>query len=140
MSLVLFNSVPTGAIETLFDDQPWFKGADLGRYLGIFDIARNFKDVKATPRLEIMKQCQPLPLGKRKNSHDALVNVGCALEIVVRSNKPKAVALVKWLGKKGVEKLQEEHQHDIKEHQRTITERDNVIEEKDSVIALLNDN
>ena len=29
--------VPAGAIETLFDDQnkPWFKRADLGRYLGI---------------------------------------------------------------------------------------------------------
>ena len=46
MSLALFNSVPAGAIETVFDDQnqPWFKRADLGRYLGIVDIARNFKD------------------------------------------------------------------------------------------------
>ena len=41
MSLGLFNSVPAGVIETLFDDQnqPWFKRADLGRYLGILDIA-----------------------------------------------------------------------------------------------------
>ena len=37
MSLALFNAVPAGAIETLFDDQnqPWFKRADMGRYLGI---------------------------------------------------------------------------------------------------------
>ena len=37
MSLALFTSVPAGAIETLFDDQnqPWFKRADFGRYLGI---------------------------------------------------------------------------------------------------------
>ena len=34
--LVLFEAVPAGAIETLFDDQNqlWFKRADLGRYLG----------------------------------------------------------------------------------------------------------
>ena len=78
MSLALFNSVPAGAIETLFNDQnqPWFKRADLGRYLGILDIARNFKDIKTTSRLEIMGQEQSLPLGKRKNSHDAFVNLG----------------------------------------------------------------
>ena len=63
MSLALFNSVPAGAIETLFDDQnqPWFKRADLGRYLGIVDIARNFKDIKTTSRLEITGQCRPPP-------------------------------------------------------------------------------
>ena len=35
--LVLFEAVAAGAIETLFYDQnqPWFKHADLGRYLGI---------------------------------------------------------------------------------------------------------
>ena len=43
-----------------------------------------------------------------------------------RSKKPKAVALVKWLSKKGVEKkMQEQHQQ--------------AIEEKDTKIALLND-
>ena len=30
-----------------------------------------------------------------------------AIEIAVQSHKPKAVALVKWLSKKGVEKIQE---------------------------------
>ena len=40
--------------------------------------------------------------------------------MAVRSKKPKAVALVKWLTKKGIEKIQEEHQQ--------------VIEEKDSQI------
>ena len=84
-----------------------------------------------------MRQGQPLPLGKRKNPHDAFVNLDSALEIAVRSNKPKAVELVKWLAKKGVEKLQEEHQHDIKEHQRAITEHENVIEEKESAIAFV---
>ena len=61
--LVLFEAVPAGVIETLFDDQnqPCFKRAVLGRYLGIVDIARNLKDIKTTSRLEIMGQGQPLP-------------------------------------------------------------------------------
>ena len=54
-------------------------------------------------------------LGKRNNPHDAFVNIDSALEMVVRSRKPKAVALVKWLTKKGVEKLQEDHQKAIEE-------------------------
>ena len=53
------------------------------------------------------------------------MNVDAALEMVVRSKKPKPVALVKWLAKKGVEKLQEKHQIQT--------------EEKDAAIALLND-
>ena len=72
-----------------------------------------------------MGQEQFLPLGKRKNSHDAFVNLDSALETAVRSRNPRAIALVKWLGKKGVEKLQEEHQIQT--------------EEKDAAIALLND-
>ena len=124
--LFLFETVAAGAIETLFDDQnqPWFKRADLGRYLGILDIARNFKDIKTTPRLEIMGQGQPLPRsgmrGGGKNPHDAFVNLDSALEIAVRSRKPKVVALVKWLVKKGVEKLQEDHQKAIEERDTRI--------------------
>ena len=63
--------------------------------------------------------------GGSKNPHDAFVNLDSALEIAVRSRKPKAVALVKWLVKKGVEMLQEKHQIQT--------------EEKDAAIALLND-
>ena len=37
-----------------------------------------------------------------------------SIEMAVRSKKPKAVALVKWLTKKGVEKIQEERQQTIK--------------------------
>ena len=62
------------------------------------------------------------PSSMRGGLHDVFVNIDGALEIAVRSNKPKAVALVKWLSKKGVEKIQEIQ-----------------IEEKDAAIALLND-
>ena len=45
MGFELFQKVSAGAIETLFDEQnqPLFKRADLGKYLGIEDIRRNFK-------------------------------------------------------------------------------------------------
>ena len=68
----------------------------MGRYLGIVDIARNFKDIKTTSRPEIMGQEQPL--GKRKNSHDAFVNLDCVLEIVTKSRKPQLLELDKALG------------------------------------------
>ena len=54
MSLCLFNAVPVGAIETLFlDNQPWFKRADLGRYLGIAKIGDVYRDITTTSRHEI---------------------------------------------------------------------------------------
>ena len=120
--LVLFEAVAAGAIETLFDDQnqPCFKRADLGRHLGIADIRHMFKGIKTTSRLEIMGGVQNPSLGKRKNPHDAFVNLDDALEIAVRSRKPKAVALVKWLARKGVEKLQEDHQKAIEERDTRI--------------------
>ena len=53
------------------------------------------------------------------------VNLDAALKIVVRSKKPKAVELVKWLTRKGVEKVVEKKQR--------------AIDEKDMQIALLDD-
>ena len=49
MSLALFNAVPAGAIEVIFDinNQPWFKRADLGRYLGIIKIRDSFTNFQA---------------------------------------------------------------------------------------------
>ena len=58
MSLELFHKVPARAIETLFDEQnqPLFKRADLGKYVGIKVIKHNFKDFPlhyTRPRSEI---------------------------------------------------------------------------------------
>ena len=119
---VLFEAVAVGAVGTLFDDQnqPWFKRADLGRYLGIVDIRHMFKGIKTTSRLEIMGGVQNPSLGKRKNPHDAFVNLDSALEIAIGSRKPKALALIKWLAKKRVEKLQEDHQKAIEERDTRI--------------------
>ena len=96
--LVLFEAVAAGAIETPYDreNKPQFKKACLGWYLGILDIARNFKGIKTTSRIEIMGQGQPLPQSGMRgggiNPHDAFVNLDGALEIAVRSGFPKKVS------------------------------------------------
>ena len=101
-----------------------FKRADLGKYLGIRNIRDNFKEFSwhhAHPRSEIEGVGVTKTLGRAKNHHDIFINLDSAIEIAVRSKKPRAVALVKWLTKKGVEKIQEEHQ-------QAITGRDNQIQ------------
>ena len=129
MYLALFNSVPAGAIETLFDDrnQPWFKCADLGRYLGIVKVKNSIHIPShfMCKRQDIEGDCCTVSLGKRKTPHDAFVNLDDAIYIATNSKKEKAAALISWLVKKVVEKLQEEHQRQM--------------EEKDAAIALLND-
>ena len=119
MSLELFHKVPAGAIETLFDDQnqPLFKRADLGKYLGIEDIRHNFKDFPShyiCPRLDLEAGDRTPSLRKTNNPHEVFINLNGSLEMAVRSKKPKAVALIKWLTKKGIEKIREEHQQAIK--------------------------
>ena len=130
MDLELFHKVPAGAIEMLFDEQnqPSFKRADLRKYLGIEDIKNNFKDFSShytCPRSDLKGVGLIPSFGRTKNPHDIFINMDGSIEMAVRSKKPKAVGLVKWLTKKCMEKIQEEHQQ--------------AIEEKDATIALLSD-
>ena len=136
MLITLFNAVPAGAIEVLSDanDAPHFKRADLGRFLGIVDVRHNFKNIATKSRSEIAVRgggCTPSLL-QSQNDHDAFVDLEAALEIVVRSRKPKAVELTKWLTRKGVEKV-------VKDRQKAIEEKQKAIDEKDMQIALLDD-
>ena len=108
MSLSLFNTVPAGAIEVLSDAKgaPHFKRADLGRYLGLKCIAEMFRNVSTISRKLLSSGVDSKStLLQSQNDHDAFVDLEGALEIVVRSRKPKAVELVKWLTRKGVEKV-----------------------------------
>ena len=138
MSITLFNAVP--AIEVLTDANgaPHFKRADLGRFLGIVDVRHNFKNIAAKSRSGMRKPggvgtpSRSGTHGGGENPHDAFVDLDGALEVVVRSRKPKAVGLVRWLIRKGVEKVTQEHQKAIEEKQREIDERD-------MQIALLDD-
>ena len=93
-----------------------FKRADLGRNLGRRNIRDDFKKFSishAHPRSEIVGVGVADNLGKAKNLHDIFINLDSAIEIAVHSKKPRAVVLVKWLTKKGVEKIQEKHQQAI---------------------------
>ena len=134
MSVSLFDAVPAGAIEVIFDEknQPWFKRADIGRFLGLNRIKDMFHDIETVSRVSLLKGAvQNSPL-QRQNSHDAFVTLDAALEIVVRSRKPKAVELTKWLTHKGVEKV-------VEEHQKAIDAERHKVQEKDTQLALLND-
>ena len=130
MGLEFFHKVPAGAIETVCDEQyqPLFKIPELGKYLGMEDIKNNFKGFSSHythHRLNLNEVDLSSSLGRTKNPHDIFINLDGSIEIAVRSKKPNAVALVKWLTKKGMGIVQEEHQQ--------------TIEEKDATIAFLND-
>ena len=108
MSLQLVSNL-SNEIETLFNEQnqPLFKRAELGKYLGIINIRDNFNELSshhASPQSEIEGISVTDTLGKAKNPHDIFINLDSAIEIAVRYKKPKAVALVKWLTKRCVEK------------------------------------
>ena len=67
--------------------------------------------------------------GRSENPHNMFTTLNGAIEIAVRSKKPNAVALVKWLAKKVVEEIQEEHHHQqTKQFQQAITDRRNQIQ------------
>ena len=105
-----------------------FKSTDLGKDLGIRNIRVNFKEFSwhhAHPRSEIEVVGVTETFGRAKNYHDTFINLDSAIEIAVHSKKPRAVALVKWLTKKGIQKIQEKHQ-------QAITDRDNQIQALES--------
>ena len=62
------------------------------------------------------------------NPHDVFLSLDAALEVAVKSKKPEAVELVKWLAEKGVEKVVEDKQKALQ-----------AIEDKDNALTLLND-
>ena len=110
MSLELFHEVPSRAIETLSNEQnqPLFKRAGLEKYLGIEDARHNFRDFPlhySRLRLDLEGGGLAPTLGRTKNPHDIFINLDGSIGMAVRSKIPKAVALVKWLSKNGVEKI-----------------------------------
>ena len=118
MSLELFHKVPAGAIETLFDEQnqSLSKSTDLENYLVIENIKHNFKDFPShytQPRLNLEGGVLNSLRWRAKNPHGIFINLDGSIEMAVRCKKPKAVALVKWLTKTVIEKIQEEYQQAI---------------------------
>ena len=94
MSFELFHKVPAETIETLFDEQnqPLFKRADLGKYLGIRNITDNFKELSshhARPWSEIEGVGPTNTLGRAKNPHDIFISLDASIEMAVRFKKPQ---------------------------------------------------
>ena len=144
-----FTKYLQGQLKRFLKNQPLLKRADVGKYLGIENIKTNFKDFPShytQLRSDLEGDGQASSLGRTKYLYDIFINLDGSLEMTARSKKPKAVALVKWLSKKGVEKIQEEHQQGIEEKDNQIQALEHTnekhqqsIEEKDTTIALLND-
>ena len=59
----LFHDLPVEAITTLFplQNHPLFKRADLGKYRGIADIARNFKIFMQGQDTKCRRRTEPYP-------------------------------------------------------------------------------
>ena len=100
MSLELFHELPVGAIETLLNEQnqPLFKRADLGKYLGIRNIRDNFKDFPShytRLRSEVEGVVPYSTPGRTKNPHDIFINLDGSIEMAVRSKKTQGSCLSK---------------------------------------------
>ena len=100
MSITLLNAVPAGAIEILTDAEglPHFKRADLGRFLGIVDVKATYRDTSTVSRKALFKTGDTLLRGQ--NDHDVFLTLDGAMEIIVRSNKPKAIDTLEKMGSK----------------------------------------
>ena len=94
MSVSLFNAVPAGAVEVLTDatGAPPFRRADLGRYLDIKYAKNVYCDIDTISRESLLRV--GLAPSQRQNGHDMFVDLDAALEIVVRSRKPKQLNLL----------------------------------------------
>ena len=92
MSLELFTKYLQEQLTrfSMSKNSPCLKGG-FRKVLDIEKIKYNFKDFPshyARPRFDH-------PLAKEKNAYDIFIDLDSSIEMVVRSKKPKAVALVK---------------------------------------------
>ena len=78
-------------------------------------------------------------LGRAKSFHDIFIHLNDPIEMAARSEKPKAVALVKRLTKKGIEKIQEEHEQAMTDRNNQIEALEFTIEEHQQETFMLNE-
>ena len=153
MSLALFNAVPAGSIEILYDEQnqPWFKQVHVGEYISI----ANMRDATSKIDLEDKKSRAEINVGstdgfytppKHAKPHDDFLSVNGVTTILLNSRKPKARKVAAWLIRdiipRGFNAIIAEKQQTIEEkdhqHQLAIAnidrEHQQVIEEKDDEI------
>ena len=104
MSLALFNAVPAGSIEILYDErnQPWFKQVHIGEYISIV----NMRDATSKIDPEDKKSRAEINVGstdvsytppKHAKPHDDFLSVNGVTTILLNSRKPKARKVAAWL-------------------------------------------
>ena len=145
--LALFNAVPSGAIEVLYDssNQPWIHRAQFGKYTGLIHIRTSIPEVmqcEQRARCDL-KGGQPLaPLGRSKNSHDKFISAKLALYIAMRSDKEKVKPARTWLLDdiipRGInQKIKENHKQALEEKDSALALLNNDLEETNHVVTLL---
>ena len=131
----LFNAVPAGAIEILYDEQnqPWFKQVHVGEYISIAnmrDATSKLDPEDKKSRAEITDGSYTPP--KHAKPHDDFLSVNGVTTILLNSRKPKARKVAAWLIRDIIPQTIEEEDH---QHQLAIEEKDRkyqqLIEEKD---------
>ena len=143
MSIALFNAVPTGAIETLYDDQkqPWFKQVDVGDFVGIV----NMRDATCNLSLQDKKSRDEITVGgtdgsykppKHAKPHDGFISVNGVTTVLVNSRKSKARQVTAWIIHdiipRGFNKI-------IEEKQKTIEQFHTDVHESDIQLQAMND-
>ena len=134
-SLSLFNSIPTDAIETLFDsnNQPWFKQVDVGDYIGFGNIRQvtsnlPVEDKKHRSELTVRPTDGSCQVSKSAKPHDGFISLNGLTAVIMNSRKPKARVVSRWLIQniiprgfnKMIEEVAEKHQKTIKEKEDKI--------------------
>ena len=97
MSVSIFNAVPAGVIEVL-SRRKRCTSLQTCRSWSIFRACQCQSDIQrhqySLAKVTLKGGNFAAPYSQRQNDHDAFVDLEGALEIVVRSRKPKAVKLV----------------------------------------------
>ena len=154
MSVSLFNALsprgsagaPAGAVEVLLDEenQPWFKRAHVGKYLGHAHISTSLEGLnseESRPR-SVFGASYRSTVGWsgpkcEQCKTDVFLSVYGVMHAVVNSRKSRGKELRDWILRDvvplGFNKLMEE------DHQKAIDEKQKAIDEKDMQLALLND-
>ena len=105
MSLALFNAVPAGAIEILYDEQnqPWFKQVHVGEYISIANMRDatsklDPEDKKSRAEINVNRPEGSYSPPKHAKPHDHFLSIDGVKKVVVGTRKPKAIELAKELG------------------------------------------
>ena len=140
MSLALFNDVPTGSIEILFDEhnQPCFKHAHVRKFLNLEDIRTSTRDLLSEDQIT----CTSLLIGAtwctvpgwsapkdQQNKTKVFLYLYGVMHDIINSRKEKGKQLRKWVLEDMFPRgLKDKIRELQKDHQLAITERNSKIQ------------